>query len=119
MRKTISKGIALVLVALMALMIFAGCSKKVDSKYVGTWNAEKYEYSGIELSTEEVGEAVMEIKSNGKLTITFDGEEGTSKWEETDNGLVIKDSDGELEVVEQDDYLVIEQDDDYMYFKKQ
>ena len=95
MKKTVSKLlVALLLMTTLFALVSCGGSK---SEYVGTWNAVEIEAYGVTMTPEDAGmEFTVEIKSDGTLTATTNGEDdGAGKWEETENGITITDDTGE------------------------
>ena len=111
-------SVILMLMAVTAVLLFTACGKS-NSKYVGTWEAVKYEAYGVEMTTDEVGESTMEFNSNGTVDLEFMGETGSGNWEETEDGVKISDSDAEYELVfDDDDYLELEESGVTMYFEK-
>lgn len=112
------KLVPFTLLAVTTVLLFTACGKS-NSKYVGTWEAVKYEAYGMELTPDEIGESTMEFKSGGTVKLEFMGDAGSGKWEETDDGVKISDSDVEYELVADDDgYLELEESGVTMYFEK-
>lgn len=102
MKRTVSK---ILVVVMMMTMLFAlvscGGSK---SQYVGTWTATEIEAYGMTMTPEEAGmEFTIDIKSDGTITATTNGEDdGAGEWEETETGIKII-SQGEEMQAELDD----------------
>ena len=60
------KLVPFTLLAVTTVLLFTACGKS-NSKYVGTWEAVKYEAYGMELTPDEIGESTMEFKSGGTV----------------------------------------------------
>lgn len=119
MKKNVAKILAICLILTTSLLAFAACGggSSENSKYVGTWNAVKISYSGIEMEPDEAGlDFSVEISADGSLKATTNGEEdGEGEWEETDDGISIKDGTGaELTGQMDGDQLIIDFGDDFI-----
>jgi hypothetical protein len=109
------KIFALLSACLLLISLLAGCGKKIDSPFVGTWNAAKYAMSGTEMSVDELGESSLEFKDSGKVTVTFLGQSGSGTWEPGDAGLVIRDGSDEFPCTLQGTTLVMDYSGVQMY----
>ncbi|MBP3851656.1 MAG: hypothetical protein J6D36_03845 [Erysipelotrichaceae bacterium] len=105
---------------IVCVCVLLGCGKDMSgSKYVGMWKATKGEYSGVELSMEDLNsEFTVELKDNGKAVVTFNGENGNGNWDETDNGVEVSDSQDTFAFKADGDNLVVEQDGVTFTFEK-
>jgi hypothetical protein len=112
------KIFALLSACLLLVSLLAGCGKKIDSPFVGTWNAAKYAMSGTEMSVDELGESSLEFKDSGKVTVTFLGQSGSGTWEPGDAGLVIRDDSDEFPCTLQGTTLVMDYSGVQMYFER-
>ena len=123
MRK-IKKILALCVMLVLAMGILAACGgSSADlsgSPYCGSWAGTKAEYSGFEFTMEEMGmECSLSLEANGKATFDFDGDSESGKWEETENGILLKDSSDEMELIAEDGSLTLEMEGMKLYFEKQ
>lgn len=112
------------LICCMAISLVA-CGSSKDSKYVGTWNLKEGQASGVTVSKETVQTALgtddeisIELESNGKATVDLGTQSGEGTWEETDNGISLKDSTETLEFQEEDENLVVETSGVKLIFEK-
>ena len=121
--KKVKKILALCLMLVLAMSIFAACGSSTDlsgSPYCGSWAGTKAEYGGLELTMEEMGMTCsLSLEANGKAAVDFDGDSETGKWEETENGILLKDSSDEMELIAEDGSLTLEMEGMKLYFEKQ
>ena len=119
MKKIIAKVLVVTMILSVGLFALAACGGG-DSPYVGTWNAVKFEAYGIEMTPEDAGlEFTVEIKSNGKITATTNGEaDGAGTWEATDDGITITSDDSEYTATLEEDQLVMEMEGIKFYLEK-
>lgn len=96
MKRTVSKLLVALLMMTM-VMALVSCGGGSKSEYVGTWNATEISAYGVTMSPEDAGmEFTMEIKDDGTITATTNGEDdGAGTWEETESGISISDDTGE------------------------
>ena len=91
--KRAKKTLALVLCAMMVMMTFAACGGKdmSGSKFCGKWAASTATMSGIEVDASEVYEGgfIIELGTDGKCTVTTDGESETGSWDESEDGTQV------------------------------
>ena len=119
MKKNVAR---LLVVCLLMTMVMAlascGGSAEEQSPYVGTWNAVKISYSGIEMTPEDVGlEFNLVVNEDGTLAATTNGEsDGEGKWEATDSGISITDATGSdiSGVLNEDGQLVVDFGDEFI-----
>lgn len=119
MKKYMKRTLALAF-ALMLVLVMAGCGgpDMSDSPYIGTWNATAYQALGMTLTPDSLGASSLDLQSNGKVTVTItDQEIGTCNWEETETGIVIKDSKDSLELTNQEGSLVLDYEGLIIYFE--
>ena len=85
------KSIVLLL-CLCLLMLSAACGGAADDPNAGVYDCVSVEMSGITLDIDEVypGGASLELKGNGKGTITLDSQEFAMKWEVVDKDITIE-----------------------------
>ncbi|MGI6721708.1 MAG: hypothetical protein ACOX4I_03995 [Anaerovoracaceae bacterium] len=100
MKTNKSRILALAVIAVLVLCFAAACGNS-DSPYVGKWKAASMVLGGNEVNINDSGvklEMILDVKSDGKVTVKTDGTDGTGKWEEKDGKIVITDSsDAEME----------------------
>ncbi len=96
MKRTVSKLLVALLMMTM-VMALVSCGGGSKSEYVGTWHATEISAYGVTMTPEDAGmEFTMEIKDDGTITATTNGEDdGAGTWEETDSGINISDDTGE------------------------
>lgn len=115
----ICKKCTIIAVILVMLLTMASCGAGDETSYVGTWNATVATMDGAEVNVSDVlGEYTMEVKDNGEIFMTVGDKEGTSKWEESENGLVVVDGNQRVEFVAEDGKLKLESDGITIYFEK-
>lgn len=119
MKKLIAKTTLLALVLTLALGVLAACGGGDDAKseFVGTWKATKITYTGVEMEPSEAGlEFTVEIKEDGTLTATTNGEDdGAGEWEEKDGTIHITDGTGaEMDGTLEDGVMVIDFGDEFI-----
>ncbi len=87
------KAAALLLVLLMVWSLTA-CGSNANSAFIGTWNAVSAEAYEVTMTMEEVDMTFqVEIKDDGTVVATTNGEEdGEATWEEDNGVLTISDS---------------------------
>ena len=95
MKKTLTT-LMLVAVLVMGTLILTACGGS-DDPMVGTWNATKIEYMGVEMDPAEADmEFTLTFTSDGKVTATTNGEDdGAGTWEAGDDGTYTITTDGE------------------------
>lgn len=108
--------------AAMALSM-AGCGGGKDmsgSEFVGEWTATNYEMWEIEMSAEEMGETIVNLKADGKADLTLMEEEiKNANWDETeDGGITIKKGGVEIEGYMENGGLTLTYSDIYIYLQK-
>lgn len=115
MSKVTQKIMSLVLVAVLAMALLAGCGGS-KSEIVGTWEATKVEASGITLDFKEFAQQMgqdadsfkMELTAKDDKTFSMNmaGETGEGTWEEK-SGKYVLTADGEdMEVQIEDGKLI-------------
>lgn len=80
MKKIVS--VVLVLILALGLVACGGGTTAADDPNIGVWNATVARMSGMELDAADVFEngVQLELKPNGKCTLTFDGDSANAKW---------------------------------------
>lgn len=93
--KKVMKKLAVVMAAMVMVLAFTACGGEdmSSSPYLGKWVAETAEYSGIEMSVEDIfgSEVSFTLEDDGTCTAVIDGEEESGKWTETDQGFNVED----------------------------
>ena len=115
------KIIALLLAVVMAAALLCACGAKIDSRFVGIWEADTCESMGLTLGVKDIypNGFSLEVKDTGYVTLHIDGDDSTGKWKEIDGGFRIDDDD-ELTFLENADGSVyIEMSGMTMTFVKQ
>ena len=64
-------------------------------------------------------EFTLSLEADGKATCVFDGDAEKGKWEETANGILLKDIGDKLELTAEDGYLTLNMDGAKFYLEKQ
>ena len=123
-RHSLKRGSVLVVFCIMCLLAsaLAGCGGKnmKESKYLGKWNAVSAEMSGMEFSVSDfMDEFSIILKEDGSCEAHIDDEVESGTWEETENGVKIKDSTDTLEMNEKDGHLYIEYEGVSFRFEKE
>ena len=123
-RYSLKRGSVLVVFCILCLLasVFAGCGGKnmKGSKYLGKWNAVSAEMSGMEFSVSDfMDEFSITLKEDGSCEAHIDDEVESGTWEETENGVKIKDSTDTLEMNEKDGHLYIEYEGVSFRFEKE
>ena len=123
-RHSLKRGSVLVVFCIMCLLAsaLAGCGGKnmKESKYLGKWNAVSAEMSGMEFSVSDfMDEFSIILKEDGSCEAHIDDEVESGTWEETENGVKIKDSTDTLEMNEKDGHLYIEYEGVSFCFEKE
>ncbi len=123
-RHSLKRGSVLVVFCIMCLLAsaLAGCGGKnmKGSKYLGKWNAVSAEMSGMEFSVSDfMDEFSITLKEDGSCEAHIDDEVESGTWEETENGVKIKDSTDTLEMNEKDGHLYIEYEGVSFRFEKE
>ena len=123
-RHSLKRGSVLVVFCIMCLLAsaLAGCGGKnmKESKYLGKWNAVSAEMSGMEFSVSDfMDEFSITLKEDGSCEAHIDDEVESGTWEETENGVKIKDSTDTLEMNEKDGHLYIEYEGVSFRFEKE
>ncbi len=123
-RGPFQRGTVLTGLCILCLLaaVFAGCGGKnmKGSKYIGTWNAVSAEMSGMEFSVSDfMDEFSLILREDGTCEAHIDDEVESGTWEETENGVAIKDSTGTLEMNEKDGQLYIEYEGVSFRFEKE
>ena len=116
------KSLAICIALILSLGILAACGGKdmSGSPYCGDWKAIKGEYSGYEFTMQELEmDLTLHLGADGKATADFNGDSNKGTWEETENGVLIKDSSDELEVTDENGILTYVLEDVKFYFEKQ
>ena len=104
---------------MLVAMTACGGEDMSNSKYTGNWEAKQAVASGMTLDMATLGTTMkMELKSNGKATVEFDGESGSGDWTETDTGIKITASDGTVECTDKDGKLVMTESGVEFIFEK-
>ncbi len=88
------KKITVLVLSLVLVFAMVSCGKNMkDSPYVGTWKATTASYSGFDMSVESIlgGEMTIELKDDGKCTLSIADEEESGKWSETEDGFKMAD----------------------------
>ena len=123
-RHSLKRGSVLVVFCIMCLLAsaLAGCGGKnmKERKYLGKWNAVSAEMSGMEFSVSDfMDEFSITLKEDGSCEAHIDDEVESGTWEETENGVKIKDSTDTLEMNEKDGHLYIEYEGVSFRFEKE
>lgn len=121
-KETYSFLIAAIVILCLSAAVLAGCGGKSrkGSKYLGKWNAVTAELSGVELQVADLmGEFSIELKEDGVCEVHLDGESESGTWEESENGVTIRDSTDTLTVNEKDGNLYIEYEGVSFRFEKE
>lgn len=120
MKKSISKILSVfVLAAMLVAMTACGGEDMSNSKYTGNWEATSATTMGMTLDMATLGTTMtMELKSNGKAAVVFDGESGSGDWSETGTGVKITASDGTVEFTDKDGKLVMTESGVEFIFEK-
>ncbi|HBB61777.1 MAG TPA: hypothetical protein DCZ61_08320 [Lachnospiraceae bacterium] len=123
-RYSLKRGSVLVVFCILCLLasVSAGCGGKnmKGSKYLGKWNAVSAEMSGMEFSVSDfMDEFSITLKEDGSCEAHIDDEVESGTWEETENGVKIKDSTDTLEMNEKDGHLYIEYEGVSFRFEKE
>ncbi len=84
--KTLFGAIAM----LCVLSIFAGCGKRMDSKYAGKYVAISSEMVGVTLYMKDLGDYSMKLKEGGKGSLNFGGTSYDLLWSNDDEKLTIQ-----------------------------
>ena len=79
------KTICTVLVLVLCVSVLAACGGgggSSDNPNVGTWTAVSVEAFGMESDIKEVfsGGATLELRANGNVNMSFDGDKANGKW---------------------------------------
>lgn len=82
------KKIATFFIAGIMILSLMACANK--NPYIGTWKGVSVNYFGVQMSGEDIGEAIMEIKDKENVTVSFNGEGGDGTWQETEDGITIE-----------------------------
>ncbi len=108
MKKT--RGIAaVVIVALMALTLLAGCGGEAElTGYEGKYVSVEGEMMGITLTGEDVAGWEIELKAGGKGSMEVDGTRGSMKWTLEENTINITVEGEEMSGSIDGDKIVIE-----------
>ena len=118
MEELIMKKIFALLLSCMMILSIAACG---NGKYVGTWELEKAEMEGQEVTADMIGEMILEFEKGGKGSLTAAGQDADFEWEVKDGKLsMTHDGDTiETEVEVKGDTLVLDDfDGAKMTFKK-
>jgi len=121
MKKTLAKILVLTVVLATGMFMLAACGGG-DSPYVGTWKAVKFEAYGVTMTPDEAGLTFsVDVKSNGDITATTNGEDdGAGEWEATDDGIKITSQGSEYTATINDDgQLVLEMEGIKFYMEKE
>ncbi len=78
------------LALLCVLSIFAGCGKRMDSKYAGKYVAISSEMVGVTLYMKDLGDYSMKLKEGGKGSLNFGGTSYDLLWSNDDEKLTIQ-----------------------------
>lgn len=116
------RAVFLFAAVLLSAFLLAGCGGKdlSNSKYVGKWNADKASVSGMEVSVSSfMDEFSFDLKSDGSCTVKMDDESYTGTWDETDDGVEIRDSSDTLDMTDKSGSLQIEYEGATITFEKE
>ncbi len=94
--KRYRKLFAIVLTGICVFYLTAcgGSGGRADSEYTGKYIAVTGEALGVTVTGDDVSGFSLELKENGKGTITVDGDSGSCKWTNDDTTLTLT-ADGE------------------------
>lgn len=96
MNKKMMKKVVMALAVLIMAFGLAACGGGgggEESPYAGTYVATTAEYAGMELNISDLfadGFSIT-LESNGKCSVSVDGDTDSGKWEEVDGVVVIED----------------------------
>lgn len=115
--KNFKRIAAIVLAVAFAFSVVACGGKDMSgSKYCGTWKATTAEYAGFEMSVEDLfGDFSIDLGTDGKATVTVDGDKKSGKWDEKDGKVEI---DGQGLFTPDGDKLVVEMEGVTITFEK-
>lgn len=110
MKKMIRRFAAVFAVVAMVFAFSAcGGTDMSGSPYLGTWSATSAEYSGIEMSVENIigGEFTLTLNDDGSCDFSIAGETESGDWTETESGFNVEDEfdfavDGDIAVMDYD-----------------
>lgn len=115
--KVIIKTVVSLIVTVGMIMAMASCGS--NDQYVGTWKATVATMDNTELEIDKiVGDFTMDLDADGTATIKVNGNEGTGKWEKTDNGITLKNDDDNMDFVSTDDGLSVDQNGIKLFFER-
>ena len=122
--KHIRKSSAILLISILVLsaVLLAACGGKSmkGSKYLGKWNAVSAEMSGMEFAVSDfMDEFSFVFKEDGTCEAHIDDEVEKGKWEETENGVKIKDSTDTMDLTDKDGDLYIDYEGVSFRFEKE
>ena len=100
MKKKVLSGIALTL----CLLFLIGCGG--NSKMAGSWVISELSTNGMSIDPAMMGYVInLELKSNGKFSLTMDGQSGSGTWSMNGNKLTLKAAGGDLILTYDGTYL--------------
>lgn len=118
--KKVMKKLAVVVAAMVMVLAFTACGGEdmSSSPYLGKWVAVTAEYSGIEMSVEDVfgSEFSISLEDDGTCTVVLDGDEESGKRTETDNGFNVEE---EFDFVADGDTATLDYDGVTLNFERQ
>ncbi len=118
MKKNAKKLLALAMLLICLLNLAACGSKLKNSQYLGSWKGTSAEYSGIEMTVDDVvGETILTFEADGSCSVSIAGSTQSGSWEETETGVSIDGGSQELTLT--DGKLVMTMDGVTIYFEKQ
>ncbi len=104
------KKIVSILLAIMLVAGLAACGGgSSDDPNVGTWNAVSASMMGIDMEVADLFEdgVTLELKANGKFTLSVDGEKGNGKWEYGGDAINFSASDADMTGTVKDGMLTL------------
>lgn len=83
-------GLMSFVLVISMLTACGGSTGRADEQYVGKWVSVAGEAFGVTLSGEDIAGFGFDLKSNGKATMTVEGESQGVKWANDDTNITIK-----------------------------
>jgi len=112
------KILAFAAAAVTALSMTA-CGKDLSgSPFAGKWYASGYEMWEIEMTSDELGETSVDLKTDGTAEMILMGESVNVKWDETDTGIEISGGGITIDGRMEEEYLVLSYSDVSIYMEK-
>jgi hypothetical protein len=113
--------LSLLSIVLLFCILLVGCGNKKKTDIDNTsWALTSAEAAGIKISAEDMGitDFVFEFKTDGKVTVTLNGETSEAAFKMDGNEITITEKDDSMVFTKDGDVISVDQDGAKLYFDK-